>query len=376
MEGYGYVMRKIHLVIVDDDTYYIESFMNYIRNTDYSNRLNVKVFSKKETLHEYLSKEENIDILLINSELAEGISESPHISSIFLLSEKKLDHRSDYPLHIFKFQPLNDLLSQIITLHYDQNPNSQVPQREKNGAKVFSVYSATGGAGKTTFAYNLSKVISAQNDQVLYLNLETINSTPLLFNVDHLESASPLLYYVKTMDDHLVEKISEFISNDHRSSVSFFNFVPSAEEIYELTDDELNYFIDCLIDTEIFQYIILDLDTAVNDKTLRALRKSDHVFWMLNNDIQSFHKTGYLLEDLHSFLKDGLFRERVKIILNRFTGKLNQNFKDFSFTVHYYLPYISEWKEIGSGIELSMNRMFNRSVLSIFNELKKEGLDV
>lgn len=361
-------MRKISLVISDEDVSYIELLANYIRNSDFASRFDVKLFSQLEHLNQYLQVSDNVNVLLSSKGFIEGnesIQNSEIETIVILVDEPSSDNTSQ---SVFKYQPLNNLLSEVITIYYERHGKVEKRVLNDAGTKVVSFYSATGGTGKTTVAYNMARELSAQEKQIFYLNLELISSTPLLFNTKNIESAAPLLYYLKTNSEQLTTKISELKSTDQDTYINYFNFPVSAEEMEDLTADDVKKLIDILVESSEYHYIMIDLDSLTNERALTALSKSDQVFWLLNNDLQSFHKTGYLLEELHGFLKDGSFRERVTLVLNRYTGKLNPILEEYELNIDDYLPYVPEWKEIRTSNQLSGVPIFNKGIVQLFTK--------
>lgn len=127
-------MKKISLVIGDEDISYIESLANYIRNSDYSSRFNVKLFSQQEHLNQYISSSTNINVLLANNSFLEANEniENNDIESIIKLLEQPNEEESSQT--VFKYQPLNNLLSEVIRIYYERH--GKVKRRELSEASI------------------------------------------------------------------------------------------------------------------------------------------------------------------------------------------------------------------------------------------------
>ncbi|MCL7748008.1 AAA family ATPase [Halalkalibacter alkaliphilus] len=359
-------MKKVSIVIADQDTSYIESLATYIRNSDYSSKFDLKLFSQKERLGQFLSSDTHANILLAPTSMLPQELKGLRVDVVIGLSEQAQTTEGDSVQTIFKYQPLKNLLSQVLTIYYERNSEEPKKVVHDGGTKVISVFSATGGTGKTTVAYNLARQIAQLDSHVFYLNIELVNSTPLLFETEEENNSSPLLYYLKANSEQLASKVEEMAVQDDETGISFFNLLPSAEEMRDLSEEELELLLTNLVDSGSYNYIVIDLDSTVNPKTLLALKKSDQVFWLLNNDIQSFHKTSYLLEELHSFLQDGSFNERVSLVLNRYTGQIPELLDEFNLKITSYLPYVPQWKEVTNGKQLSSIPVFNEYVLKLY----------
>lgn len=364
-------MKKLRLVLFDQEIEYIELFANYIRSSDYAQRFDVKLFSQEEHFQQYINNGEPTDILLVSND--QSIQEYPQIESILYLVEDMVDE-SDVG-QLFKYQPLSQLLSNVLTYHYERNGKREKKKIQKadGETKIISVFSATGGTGKTTTAFHLAKQMKEEGLEVFYLNLELVNSIALLFDVEDKPSSSPLLYYLKTNADQLQSKLKDLIVVDRDTSVPFFYFHPSAEEMLDLSEQEINLLLDTLTQLETYHYIVIDLESALDPIELAALKKSDQVLWLLSNDMYSFHKTSYLLEELHGLLNDGAFSDRVQLVLNRYTGMIDPKLADSGIEIDGYLPYIPEWKQLITKEQLE-NPVFSEYVDKLIRSFSRVGV--
>lgn len=90
-------MRKISLVIGDEDLSYIESLANYIRNSDYSSRFDVKLFSQPEHLEQYVNSNNKVNVLLATKTFIdenENIQNSQIETVVSLLEQPSTDDTS------------------------------------------------------------------------------------------------------------------------------------------------------------------------------------------------------------------------------------------------------------------------------------------
>src|SRR5699024_8518715 len=173
--------------------------------------------------------------------------------------------------------------------------------------------------------------------------------------------------------EQLSEKMEDFIAVDDDTSIPFFYFLSSAEEMVDLNEAEIQLLIEELVNLQNYDYIVIDLDSSINSTVLTALRKSDHVLWLLSNDMYSFYKTSYLLEELHGFLNDGSFSDRVTLVLNRYTGAVDSELANTGIEINHYLPYIPEWKQLVTREQLD-NPVFAEYVEKLMYTFQKVGV--
>ncbi|MGN8645417.1 AAA family ATPase [Gracilibacillus sp. HCP3S3_G5_1] len=362
-------MKKLRLVLFDLDIEYIELFANYIRTSEYATRFDVKLFSRFDSLQEYLKSGERTDILLLSSEDLQLEPETKSVGTLLhLVNDMKQEPNKQ---ELFKFQPLSQLISRVLSSHYEQGDKQTKIEKPQNGnTHVISLFSAAGGTGKTTTAFHLANQMKENGLNVFYLNLELVNTSPLLFDVENLSSSSPLLYYLKTNAEQLPSKMKELIVVDQDTAVPFFYFIPSAEEMLDLSEKEIELLLDSLVSMEEFDYIVVDLESTINPIVLTALKKSDHVLWLLANDMYSFHKTGYLLEELHGFVNDGSFSSRVQLVLNKYTGSIDPTLSETGIEIDHFLPYIPEWKQLVDKKQLD-NQVFQEYIQQLIHSFNR-----
>lgn len=353
------------MIIADRDRSYIESFAQYVRNSEFASRFDLKLFSKQEALEQFFSNGELIDILLASPDM---LPEEPMAKAIDLtiqLTESSADDELEYYLR--KYQPLGQIMTEVLRFYYEKDGSNPKKKLTNVSTKVLSTYSASGGTGKTVVAYAIAKQLANQGHSVLYLNLELINSSPLLFDTKNKLTASPLLYYIKTDAEILDEQIDKYTITDGSTGIDYFNFVPSAEEMEEFEADSVERLIQTIIEINKYSYLILDLDSTISLRSLKGLNLSDHIYWLLNNDMYSFHKTSYLFEDLHRQLNDASLKDRVTFVLNRYTGAVDSRLEAFNINIEAYLPYVPEWKTLVNSEQIDSVPIFMQHTLELLN---------
>src|SRR5690625_3715228 len=104
---------------------YIELLANYIRNTDYSSRFDLKLFSEAGHLQSYLMSDEKTNILLVTKELFPKEYNEEQVDYVITLLDN--DEMNSDPSQIFKYQSLDHLLSTMISNYYERHG-----KKEKN----------------------------------------------------------------------------------------------------------------------------------------------------------------------------------------------------------------------------------------------------
>lgn len=365
-------IKKIRLVLANADVAYNESISNYIHSSSDATKFDIKLCSNKDSLEQYLANEARIDILLASADiLPQDLFEDQERLTMLLEDDQISDEQTARPA-VFKYQPLNQLVSEILSTYYEHYGKVQSFLDRNGGARVISVYSPVGGSGKTTAAVNLSKEIALQDYKVFYLNLELLNSTPLFFTSPEDHPSSQILYFVKANQEQLVAKIESLKKYHPYSKVDYFDLAVSAEEMLALTERETEIFISGLIDTGSYDFIIIDLDSSVQDRVKASLKKSDQIVWLLNHDLQSFHKTYHMLNTADSIFGENVgIGDKSILFLNHYTGHLPDELRRFDLPIKGYLPYMPEWKNMHSGQQMMSSSSFAEQLLTLMQENTK-----
>ncbi|GGH77619.1 cellulose biosynthesis protein BcsQ [Pullulanibacillus pueri] len=357
-------MKKLKLMMADTDADYMESVAVYLRSSHEGVKFDVKLFSTSENVSHYLSNHEQIDILLIAPELLTQELPIQHVGLVLMLEDERIARYDSTFIRIFKYQPLNKLISDILSHYYDENGKIQSFHYEMGRTKVLSMYSASGGVGKTTLAISLARQLALADKKVFYLNLELINSTSLYLTSLDDQPSTQILYHVKTSKDQLVSKIESLKKYSADMKVEYFDLAINPEEMLDLTEEDVNTLVSGLLETKHYDFIIIDGDDSLDPRMQAALNVSDFILWVLNNERQSFFKTEELMKQGKVFFeKEAELGEKLLFILNQFTGTLAEEFKIASLPIKEYTPFIPEWKQLRSGTQLLSTPLFSEDFL-------------
>ena len=357
-------MRGTNLVIADRDIEYIELFKRYVRETEYDKKFAIKSFSTKENLEQYLHSETMTEILLIDIQLLSDNLLFNNVNTTILLSEKDIiDKEWKYPL-VYKYQPLNKLLSQVLGLFLETKEESKKINNDYK-TKVLSIYSATGGSGKTTLAVNTAKRLSLKGNKVFYLNLGLITSEEIFFSNSGTYDFSKILYYLKNNPKQVVSKIEMLKKYDVETKADYIESFVNANEIFDLRIEDVKLLIESIKLLDIYNYIIIDLEVSLQEYVIGALKESDYIIWLILDDIQSIHKTTVTMNILKNLLNENyeVLAKKIVFIHNKhLETDIGNNFSGIGIDLFGYLPYIPEWKIITSKNQLLSNNLFNSKI--------------
>jgi cellulose biosynthesis protein BcsQ len=293
------------------------------------------------------------------------------VSSTLLLSEQLNNVENKLYSTIYKYQPLNQLLTQVMghCLENDQSIHTIVKGHERT--KVLSVYSAVGGLGKTTLAINLAKELAALDYTIFYLNLEYISSSSLFFTDSKEQTFSDILYYLETRPEQILSKIESLKKHDHKMKVDYFSPLKNPQEMLDISLEQTSLLIQSLINLGNYDLVIIDLESSTHDRIVASFIHSDHIFWLTTDDIQCLMKTNILLKDFKVRCNEHYkgFETNITFIMAKYIGITVNSLEDYGLKVRGKIPYIPGWKSTNDIDSLLNSTIYSEQVLNLHTSL-------
>lgn len=362
-------MEKINLIIADADEEYINYFTSFVRNSELNRTIVIQSCTKFEKLKVCLRDRKEKVILLLSSDWISDIDKKEQIHVLVTLAESNVGTEEVDNLTLFKYQPLNELLSKLMTFYYDEQKISKIGHENTS---IVSFYSTIGGAGKTTAAINLAKQLSLFNEKVLYLNLEAISSVELFLQISETDEFARLLYYAKSKPDGLHMELQKLVRYDSTLKIDYIHPLQNVKDIEDIEMEDIQTIIQSLVDHQKYNVIIIDLDSSLHPRVWAAMEASRHIIWLLSDDIQCRLKTKKIWKELISLydMDSEQFKLKNHFIINKYTGAVMNDFETNEIQMSSFLPYIPQWKSVHEGQQLFSSDMFNRSMLKLYRTIE------
>lgn len=202
-----------------------------------------------------------IKVLLISEEIPYGERRKIFDGKRIVLTRNKCIDLGEDEVELRKYQSVDRISSEILTLLQELDSGSLPISRRKKG-KLIAVYSPIHRIGKTTFALKLGKKI-AEQENVLYLNLETYAGMGGYFRDENTQNLSHLLYYAKQDQDDISVRIASMVQRMGR-----LDYIPPMQVWTDLrvveTKDWIMFF-EKLSEQSIYDTVILDLGNNVEN---------------------------------------------------------------------------------------------------------------
>ncbi|GAQ19895.1 ParA-like protein [Oceanobacillus picturae] len=361
-------MKKIRVVILDDNKNYLESLSAFMRTSEETNQFIVTCFTEAANLHTYIQQGQQIDILLISTSLlTEDLQVNPG-TTIMTLEDDEVKGKDGLNA-IYRYQRLNQLISSMLAIYYEHNEVAGRLLSRSKQTRVIASYSTSGGAGKTTVAVNLSKQLALTDAKVFYLNLELFNSTSLYFTSAEDRPSLQIFYYVKAETEQLRSKLEALKKYDPYSMVDYFDLEISADEMLEMSEKDVGKLVNGIVETGTYDYVVVDLDSSLHERNIAVLKEADHVIWTIVNDVQSQLKLkSFFAEEEKLVGKENLVKDKTHVLLNKHIGTPVQHIEAAEMSIDGYLPYIETWSSMQSSSEILGNELFNQELQAIIQD--------
>jgi len=180
---------------------------------------------------------------------------------------------------------------------------------------LISVIGARDGVGKTVFATNIA--ISFQREtrrRVCLVDLDPVYCGDIL-SLLQINSAKTISELAPVVDKAQPALLKGFVT-PHSSGVHVLPLYKDARELAQVSPDAAARTLELL--SELYDFLIIDVGTVVNDLSIKALERSTAVFIIATPDVMVLQQSRRLVEQLQSL---HFPKEMLKVILNRFEPK-------------------------------------------------------
>ncbi len=365
-------MNKINLILVDSDLDYLHRFSRYIRDSKYGRIFALKLFTDLDLLHQYLKQVSEPSILCLVDDGTEIAPLKDKYLTKVILSNREVTGTEDCLNRvIYKLQPLNLVIAEIYS-YYLENNQSRLIYPNKSDTKIITITAASGDYDKNKFSLLLAKYLTSTQHKVFYLNLETVSALDYFLHKPQNYDLSKIIYHLKKQPGNVVAYIEKYKKEEYDLAFDYFERVQHINDLLELNQIDLVNLFKGFMNLGIYDYLIVDLDSAIAEPNLTAMIEADYRLILVGNDQYSLTKS-MLIED---YLSSVLLEETIKLdyILVKDNAPEQQLLEDIcELSFVGYLVSENRTEAINmvnidkyfTGLELYLNKLnkFNRPLL-------------
>ncbi len=205
----------------------------------------------------------------------------------------------------------------LLAANRDMNRRSSTHKIASYDSKVVAVYSPKGGVGKTTLAVNLVCALAVLNKKAALIDLNLqFGNIGVFLDIPKGDTIADMVeersFELSTIKSYLIR---------HPCGVMAMLSSSSPEYADLIRPEHIDAILSALR-TE-FDYVVLDMGSALNDCAITALETADSILLVVNEDIAALHdakRSMKLMEALN-------LQDKIKIAVNK-DGISNIKLKD------------------------------------------------
>lgn len=308
-------------VICDSERHYADSLASVLAEKI---EFPIHVCSSVEQVKR-LTDEREVGILLIEETFPEEEREELHAANQILLVRKEVIGENDGIKTVYKYQPADAILSEILASCMDENHPGMLRQQLYRDSALIGIYSPIHRIGKTALALEIGKEL-AKEERVLYLNLEEYSGWEERFGRREQYTLADFLYYAKQEKSNLGMRLS--IMTGHMEELEYIAPVSVSEDLKHVTFEEWKELLEQLLNLRIYKKIVIDFGESVQG-LWGLLNLCQKIYMPVNNQAESraklaqFEKNaeilgfGDLLKRVKKVETDGNIEGRVRQLLER-----------------------------------------------------------
>ena len=344
-------MDKISIVIADQDERYITA-IEYIFVERSREIINLEIITNSNYLENFFSIPRKLDVLIINEKLYTENIKKQDIKNIFLLSEEpvKKDDTGMLDLYtLYKYSSVKDIYNEIM------NKSKLKKVKNTNETKVITVYSPSGGVGKTTVAVGIASAISNSNKNVLYVNTETLqNFNYFIKREAYISSAK--------FENLFINRDEEFMKYFHevRGECKFDYLLPFRQSLSGLGVgiNEYMFFIERIKELKKYDFIVVDTSSEFTIEKSKLMGSSFKVLIIISQSMSDAYKLNSLKQNIDCA------NEKFSFICNKYNERIDNYLINAKYLNEINIgEYINYMEEKNINIEtLCSNKEFTKLV--------------
>lgn len=368
-------MRKINIIVADNDKAYVKQLTNYLIHSEHP--LEVYSFDQQASLVRFLETNmERADILLLSEDMQSVETDRYHACLKVLLAESRHGEIEGY-YFVPKYQKTSELVNSIMLRYGKKSGQADTMSRGDRNTQFIAVYSPVGGCGKTTISLLLAYQLAAEQKKVFYQNCEHIDSTRSLLPMNAQISLSDVLVELHKKESGVGLKLISGMSKNSRVGFSYVNPPDSSMEWNEISIQEQKALLDELEKLRQFDAVVLDFDSELNETKLELLQMCDHIIVPFLPDTISLNKLIQFFREMT--LRDELSRlsDRMIYVGNRIVPGIDTYLQQSTLyqkcTPTLMLPVSEVMANIAT--ELQSGRLDGSAVQSVIDEIFRKDLN-
>lgn len=311
---------KIKLAILDNDKSYLKRIVAAF-STKYAEKLEIYSFTEVDVAMSYLDSAK-IDVLVSSDVFEIDVTQLPKKCAFAYFVDSANVDSVNGQMAIGKFQKADLIYKQILSIYSENAGNISRLKLGEDNTRVIAFAAACGGVGTSIMSAACALHFAAQGKKVIYINLEKYGASDIFFSGEGQFDMSDIIFALKSKKANLPIKLESCVKQDVRG-VYFYSKPKIALDMLELRAEDVLRLISELKLSASYDYIVLDMDFAIDRDTIKVLLETMAIVWVSDGSeianmkiYRSYEALAILGQDADSPLIN-----RTVLIYNKFSNK-------------------------------------------------------
>lgn len=293
-------IKKVVFISTDED--YVAA-LEYRISEIIGKNAELEFITSKEYLKEYLSVPKRIDILVMPESMRGIALDKINIDRVFYLTEHNIsEDTSDKDDTIYKYASVRTIVEKL-----DENLFSEAIADKKKGTKTISIFSASGGCGKTLVALSVAQNLSRKGNRVLYIN--TLDMQDFEFYLETRHKLSDNFTYQCTIN---IKNALKMVENEIKTEG--FDYLPAFRKLPITYHIELETYLDIIKyikSRNTYDYIVVELSAQLSAIKIAFMQECERNLIVTTQDEVAIKKLEAFLANMYNM------NNSVTILCNR-----------------------------------------------------------
>ncbi len=320
---------RIKLAILEKDQSYLNRIVTAF-NMKYFDKFEIYSFTDEGIALSTLEST-RIDVLVASDAFDININSIPKRCGFAYFVDSVDVYTVNEQRAICRFQKADLIYKQILSIYSENASNVSGVKFGDERARVFAFCSVGGGVGASTMAAAAAINYASKNKKTLYLNLEKFGSSDVFFSGEGQFDMSDIIFALKSKKTNLPLKLESCVKQDN-SGVYFYAKSKVALDMHELNGDDIVRLISEIKLTGSYDYIIIDMDFALDNNALRVFQQTHAIIWVSDGSEISNSKTHRAYEAFSIIEQnaDSSLVNKVCLVYNKFSSKSSKIIEDIN----------------------------------------------
>lgn len=342
-------IKKIVFISMDED--YV-SALEYKLSEIVGKSAELEFITSKEYLKDFLAIPKRIDILVM-PESMRGIGlDKLNITKVYYLTEQNYDDSENASEeYIYKYASVRTMVEKL-----DASLFATETKAEHKGTKTISVFSASGGCGKTLAALGVALNLQRKGNRVLYISTEDMQDFEYYMKSN--EVLSDEFTYQCTIN---IKNALKMLGNEIKADG--FDYLPAFKKLPITYHIELETYIDIIQyikSRNTYDYIVVELSEQLSAIKIGFMQECEHNLIVTTQEEVAVKKLQAFLTNMYNL------NNKVTILCNRCIDNRHNFLEVNPISSMYEISEYMEESEVGLTLDdVKRYQLFSKTTMCV-----------